>query len=231
MKRFFLATVSALAAAAVTSAAYAADMAGKAPVYKAPAVKPLYDWSGFYLGGHLGYIWGRTHVDEAGVETEHNAATDGVISGVLAGYNWQRGPLVLGVDGDLGWTNAHGTGSSPTVIVTHEPNQYDLNWTTRWRGRLGFAADGWLFYVAGGPALADLSFTEGATTTTTSGGKYWGWSIGGGVEHAFTRHLVGRVEYLYDDFGHKDYTGASGDPYRVSLTSQTVRGALAWKFN
>jgi opacity protein-like surface antigen len=48
---------------------------------------------------------------------------------------------------------------------------------------------------------------------------------------AFTRNLVGRIEYLYDDFGHKDYTGVTGDPYRVSFRGQTVRGALAWKFD
>jgi outer membrane immunogenic protein len=98
---------------------------------------------------------------------------------------------------------------------------------------LGYAADRWLFFVAGGLAIADFEFHEGAVTTTTlppPGGTYVGWSIGGGIEYAFTRNLVGRVEYLYDDFDHKDYTGVDGDPYRVSLTGQTLRGALAWKF-
>jgi opacity protein-like surface antigen len=42
---------------------------------------------------------------------------------------------------------------------------------------------------------------------------------------------VGRIEYLYDDYGHKDYVGVAGDLYRVSLTGQTVRAALAWKFD
>jgi len=42
--------------------------------------------------------------------------------------------------------------------------------------------------------------------------------------------LLGRVEFLYDNFGHKDYVGSDGDPYRVSLTGRTLRGALAWKF-
>jgi outer membrane immunogenic protein len=97
---------------------------------------------------------------------------------------------------------------------------------------LGYAADHWLFFIAGGLAIADFDFHEGAITTTIPqrGGTYVGWSIGGGVEYAFTRNLVGRVEYLYDDFGHKNYIGADGDPYRVSLTGQTLRGALAWKF-
>jgi opacity protein-like surface antigen len=60
------------------------------------------------------------------------------------------------------------------------------------------------------------------------------WLVNGGgadAEMAITRNLVGRVEYLYDDFGHKNYTGVTGDPYRVSFRGQTVRGALAWKFD
>jgi opacity protein-like surface antigen len=63
------------------------------------------------------------------------------------------------------------------------------------------------------------------------GGKYVGWSVGGGIDYAFTRNIIGRIEYLYDDFGHKDYTGSDGDPYRVSLTGHTLRGALTWKLD
>lgn len=216
------------------TAVLATDLPVKAPmVTKAPIAAPRYDWSGYYVGGHLGYIWGRARVEEDGVETEHNASTDGVIGGVLAGYNWQSGPVVFGVEGDFGWTHAHGVGVAITTVTTQAPNNYDLNWTTHARGRVGYAANDWLFYVAGGFALADLDFQEGAITTTQviTGGKYYGWSVGGGVEHAFTHNLVGRVEYLYDDFGHKDYIGVTGDAYRVSLTGQTLRGALAWKFD
>jgi outer membrane immunogenic protein len=68
-----------------------------------PAPAPLpYNWGGLYLGGHVGYLWGRTRVEEEGVVTEPNAAAKGVIGGVLAGYNWQAGPLVFGVEGDFG---------------------------------------------------------------------------------------------------------------------------------
>ena len=98
------------------------------------------------------------------------------------------------------------------------------------RGRAGYAVDNWLFYVAGGLAVADLDFHEGNAASIT-GGKYFGWSIGGGGEFAFTRNLVGRIEYLYDDYGHKDYIGVAGDLYRVSLTGQTLRGAMIWKFD
>jgi outer membrane immunogenic protein len=238
--RFSCVLIAAAATIAFAPVATATDLPVKAPVNaRVPRATPLDDWSGFYLGGHLGHIWGHTRVEDDGVITEHNARTNGVTGGALAGYNWQNGALVLGIDGDFGWSNARGTGSGPppdpdpvVFVTTQAPNIYDLNWTTHVRGRVGYALNDWLFYLAGGFALADLTFQEGAITTAqVSGGKYYGWLVGGGVEHAFTRHLVGRIEYLYDDFGHKDYAGVAGDVYRVFLTGQTVRGALAWKFD
>ena len=94
----------------------AADMPVKAPAPK--AAKLPYDWSGLYLGGHIGYMRGRTRVEEDGVVTEPNAATNGTVGGVLLGYNWQSGPVVFGVEGDFGWTNAHGTGLAVIITTT-----------------------------------------------------------------------------------------------------------------
>src|SRR5262245_55812013 len=54
-----------------------------------PAAVAPYDWSGLYVGGHLGYMWGRTDVDDDGIPFERNARTNGTIGGVMAGYNWQ----------------------------------------------------------------------------------------------------------------------------------------------
>ena len=95
MRRLSVASIAVVSAVALTQVALAADMPVKAPAYKAPIAAPYYDWSEFYVGGHVGYIWGRTRVEEDGVVTEPNASTDGVIGGALAGYNWQNGPWVL----------------------------------------------------------------------------------------------------------------------------------------
>jgi outer membrane immunogenic protein len=261
-------SISIMTAAAVLMAApvaSAADLPVKAsPPMALPVKAPvytLYDWSGFYLGGHVGYFWGHTSVDEDGILAEHNAHTNGVIGGALAGYNVQFGPVVVGIEGDFGWSNAHGTGiivpPPPPAPVVQLPNQYDLNWVGRARGRIGYAFNNWLVFAAGGFSVADFDFREGevqqpdpgggggggvilaptspaasaAQQRLHAGGRYYGWSVGGGVETAITRNLVGRLEFLYDDFGHKDYVGATGNPYRVSLTGETVRGALAWKFD
>jgi outer membrane immunogenic protein len=220
----FLPTLIGLSALVFAQSASAADMPVKAPIAKVAAP---YDWSGFYVGGHFGYLWGKTRVEENGIVTEPGAPTNGAIGGVLVGYAWQSGPLVFGLEGDFGWTHAHGVGFA--VPVT--PNTYDVNWTTHIRGLGGYAVDNWLFFVAGGLAVADLDFHEGDDLFARVGGKYYGWSIGGGAAYAITQNLIVRVEYLYDDYGHKDYVNQFNDVYRVSLTGQTLRGALIWKFN
>jgi outer membrane immunogenic protein len=169
-------------------------------------------------------------------EPTPGAPTNGVIGGVLAGYNWQSGPLVLGIEANIGWTNAVGHGTAVIIITTTTttPNTYKLHWASNFVGKAGYAVGQWLFFATGGLGVADLTFIEGITTTTftpqPSGGKYVGFSVGGGVEYAFTRNLLGRLQYIYDDFGGKTYVAADGGIYRVSLTSQTLRGALSWKF-
>jgi outer membrane immunogenic protein len=213
-----------LATSAIPAAA--ADLPLKAPVYKAPAVSPAYNWSGWYVGGHVGYLWGNTSVWDEGVLIESDASTDGVIGGLLAGVNWQSAAFVFGIEGDFGWTNAHGNGAA--VQVT-ERNLYDLNWTSHFRGRIGYATNNWLLFLAGGLALADFDYTQITTVVSSGGGGvYSGWSIGGGVDYAFSPNWVGRIEYLYDDFGDKNYL-IGGDPYRVELTGQTLRGAIIFR--
>jgi opacity protein-like surface antigen len=174
------------------------------------------------VGPHAGRRRRIGHRAQRGDEWRHRRRA--------AGYNRQAGPGVFGVEGDFGWTDARGTGLVSNPII--QPNTYDVNWTGHVRGRLGYAFNIWLLFVAGGFVVADFNFHEGeAVSTIPSGGRYNGWSIGGGVEVAILRNLIGRIEYLYDVFGSKDYIGVTGDPYRVHFTGQTLRGVLAWKFD
>jgi outer membrane immunogenic protein len=238
--RLVVSAAAALSAIVGMSAASAADLS--APVYtKAPVrVDPAYNWQGFYVGGHVGGIWGRSRVFDDGVLTESGAPTDGVVGGILAGYNWQTGPLVLGVEGDFGWSDAQGHGiiipppPPPPPVVPRGPNSYNLRWDSHIVGKAGFASDRWLIFATGGVAIAGFNFQEGALPPdpppNSISKTYAGFSVGGGVEYAFTQNLLGRLQYIYDDFGGKDYVAVDGGTYHVNLTSQTLRGALAWKF-
>jgi opacity protein-like surface antigen len=233
----FIAAVAVSVIAGV-SAASATDLS--VPVYKkAPVMAdPAYNWSGFYVGAHLGGIWGRSHVVDNGVLTESGAPTNGVVGGILGGYNWQTGPIVLGIEGDFGWSDALGHGviiePPPPPEEPRGPNTYRLRWDSHLVGKAGFASGQWLLFATGGLAIAGFNFQEGVVPSAPPPNgvskTYVGFSVGAGVEYAFTQHLLGRVQYIYDDFGGKDYTAIDGGIYRVNLTSQTVRGALAWKF-
>src|SRR6185436_20170473 len=101
--------VGLMSAAAFGGAAIAADMAR--PVYKAPpaGVLPVaYDWTGFYIGGHVGYGWAEKDWRDAfGLNVSNKA--DGFLGGGQVGFNYQIGQFVLGAEGDFSWTGIKGS--------------------------------------------------------------------------------------------------------------------------
>lgn len=218
-----------VAAGLAAGSATAADI--RTPVYKAPPPARAYDWSGPYIGGHLGYDWGRTRVLDNGVLSEPGAPTNGVVGGMLAGVNWQSGLFVYGVEIDFGGANLRGSGNvnppPPPVVV---PNQYVVNWTGNARGRVGFVIfPTTLIFGAGGLALSGFEFQH-SSTGNNFGAVFPGWTIGGGIDHMFTPNFIGRIEYLYADYGNKTYEVAPGDFYNAAFRAQTLRGAFIWKF-
>ncbi len=121
MKRILIG-ISAVASLIATSA-LAADLPAKAPIYtKAPVyVDPGYDWSGFYVGGNVGYSWGNSSgtqsLTDPGTGTLLNSAAtkfhmDGVIGGGQIGYNWQKDKWVFGLEADIQGSGQAGNGSA-----------------------------------------------------------------------------------------------------------------------
>jgi outer membrane immunogenic protein len=108
-------------AAIVASPVSAADMAVKAP----PPIVEVWNWTGFYIGGNVGYSWGRSDTDltyintvtglpivpPPGSITNASFRMDGFVVGGQAGYNWQTNNWVWGVEGDLQWTDERGRAS------------------------------------------------------------------------------------------------------------------------
>jgi outer membrane immunogenic protein len=233
MKKIYLATGLSLALAvpAMSSHAVAADMSPPRMYTKAtPAASPspAFDWSGFYAGAHLGYDTGRAHVLDNGVLVEDHAPMNGLVGGALAGYNWQTGVFVVGLEGDFGVSGLLGHGSLPPVAL---PNQYNVDFSGNLRGRIGISVlPTTLIYAAGGLAVANFDFRDGSAPVVKTN-MMTGWTVGGGIDQAFNKNLIGRVEYLYSDYGHKDFTLAPDDIYNVGFKTQTVRGALIWKFD
>jgi len=150
----------------VPEEAVASKMVVKAP----PPVALAYNWTGFYLGGHLGIAQGRGHVDFVGTGVTADPYMAGWLAGGQIGYNVQYGPYVVGIEVDASKTNANGTracGSSPGTdaggfSVAFSPLfltcQNALDWITTAAVRLGTTlpwSDRTLLYVKGGGAVAN----------------------------------------------------------------------------
>jgi outer membrane immunogenic protein len=209
------------ATALLATSAVAADLPRKAPAYAPPPLPPPFSWTGFYGGIHAG--WGFTSDSDATVTNNIAGVFDtialsqnsnGVVGGIQVGYNWQFAPnWVVGIEGDFSGTGIQDTtvaaltlgGALGPAGSTHLAER-DVKWLASIRGRLGYAADRWLFYVTGGGAWAGTDFTVGPNLPGTFGlatgsDTISGWTAGGGVEYAFTNNWTGRVEYLFYDLG------------------------------
>src|ERR1043165_8079042 len=103
-KQLLVGVATGAIAVALAGQSFAADMPVKAPRLAPPA---LYNWGGFYVGGHVG--WGRTKFNgtwfgDSGT-TDFAGNGSGVVGGALVGYNWQVNTFVYGLEADVSFLN------------------------------------------------------------------------------------------------------------------------------
>jgi outer membrane immunogenic protein len=227
MRRVLLATVAIAGAAIFSTAASAADLSR--PVYKAPPAGVLpasYDWTGFYIGGHVGYGWSQKGWTD-GFGLNINNDVDGVLGGGQVGFNYQVGQFVFGIEGDFTGTGIRG---STTALGATIDNRVD--WTSTVTGRAGLAFDRWLVYGKGGVAWAGDRYSTNRYTVGTSEIKDTriGWTAGAGVEWAFAPQWSAKAEYNYMDFGSKDYSFAPGFTTNIDQQVHEVKLGVNYKF-
>lgn len=215
----------------------AADAAAAADLrVKAPALKAVYDWTGLYIGAHVGFGRGSSRATLADplIATNRNVF-DGMTGGVQAGYNYRlNSGLLLGVEGDISFPNympsSHVVSSAFTPLSFAEER---WDYFASLRGRLGYASSAWLFYVTGGLAFAGERFLDTPTGGTEEKVLHTrlGWAAGAGVEYAFAPHWTARLEYLYRDFDGAGATFPSGARYSSSMDFHVVRLGLNRKID
>ncbi|WP_157016075.1 outer membrane protein [Mesorhizobium xinjiangense] len=212
--------LSALAVLSVT-AANAADVAPSEAPPPTPGIEvPIFTWTGGYIGLQGGYSWADAQL-ESGAETFGGDFGGGMFGG-FAGYNWQAGPVVFGVEGDASAISNDERFSSSVGDV-----EVGTDYLASLRGRLGYAWDRVMVYGTGGVAFADASangVVNGASLDTSR--DLTGWTVGAGVDYAITNNWVGRVEYRYYDFSNEDF----GDLSNVDLDFNTVSVGISYKF-
>ena len=248
-----------------TGSAMAADLATR-PYAKAPppVVAPVsvYNWTGFYVGVNAGGVFSRSEFDYTASNFFTSAAAigadgttrfnrTGFTGGGQAGYNWQAGKFVLGVEGDINYTDVRSSGSITRATAPGLSLGYTISessksdWLATARVRAGVTGGNALFYVTGGLAVADYNFTQASVfpncpcgvSATISGTKV-GWTAGAGVEYAVSAAWSVKAEYLYVDLGSASFAdnlGAAGFPqasftHNVRLTENIGRFGVNYRW-
>ena len=268
-----------VAAAALTVAGAFAAQAADLPTRKeAPApvfVPPPFTWTGFYIGVNAGGVWSTGNVNNTvfanGFPAFYNYFPTGRISndqsgfigGGQAGYNYQWGSWVFGVETDFDGSSLSKQksyiGPAFTNPLTGNTDWIGLNgkisldWLGSTRGRIGFVAtpdNRLMFYGTGGVAYG--GGTAYANFYDNANGWYWssgsrdssrvGWTVGGGVEYAWTNNIIIGAEYLYFNLGSKNfvalpnvyasnYFGASVyTTTHVNFEGSVARARISYKF-
>jgi outer membrane immunogenic protein len=204
------------------SAAFAADIPRL--VTKARPLPHVTNWAGLYAGINGG----------AGFDTSNFANADakirarGALIGGTAGYNFQRGRMVWGIEGDLAWTDAHG-GVACGAFFCEAKN----NWLGTVRGRAGRAFDRWLPYFTAGVAAGHVETSSTNPATLPASETKIGWVAGLGVEHAFAPNWSAKLEYLYvclGRIGGGSVCTTSTTSDNISIKQSVVRLGINYKF-
>jgi outer membrane immunogenic protein len=213
MKRFLTVGCVAAVLAATPVAAQAADAAR--PIYRTPA-GVVYDWTGFYVGGHVGGGW-----------TGGDDGQSGFVGGGQVGFNYQVGQWVLGVEGDIAATSIKDSASVtvfvPGVGTGFAHGEASLDWISTFAARFGWTSDRWLVYGKLGGAWAHVSADafasmNGLTASASLDKTFSGWMLGVGSEYALRDNWSVKLEYnmldFGNDFGDKVHVLKGGVNYR-----------------
>lgn len=247
-----------LAMAATMGQSAAADIpARQAALPPAPVMTqlPVFTWTGFYIGANAGWVGGARNRNSVfvtppgtGLSNIGGRGNEGFAGGLQAGYNWQAGNLVVGIETDIQslLSGRHRAGPALLPDGTTASGRTSNAWYGTLRPRVGYAFDRTLLYVTGGLAYGGGKYTlntvdgGGNTAALNSSGIRTGWALGAGAEYAFSRNWSGKLEYLYVDLGNQRMAGAVFTPAGVAtgttITSNrenafhTIKAGINYRF-
>lgn len=229
MKKFLLSASAIVAVAAASTSAFAADLPArtytKAPVYTAPAV--VYNWTGFYIGGHVGGAFGDSNslIGDSGR----------FMGGVQGGFDYQFATnWVLGIEANYSWMGSNNTGlqfSNGTIV---SGNNDQLGSVT---GRLGYTWGPTMLYAKGGYAWRgnnDIFISPAPVAAAViDGNSKSGYTVGGGLEYMFTPNWSGKIEYQYYNFGNTTIASTNIPGSGVASFNNdehTIKAGLNYRF-
>jgi len=217
-------------------------------------------WDGPYAGVYAGYAFGRAEATEPFDSNtgffynitgrSYGLDANGALGGFTAGYNWQRGAWVAGIEGEIGYLGLDGKGIDPNGTALGTPDtetRFRSDFHAALNARLGADVGRVLIYVKGGGTLLNARAstvdpcvqppaTCGTTTLSMHGSKVMlGWTAGGGAEWRIGPRWTAKFDYSYFDFGSIETSGPSstaGEFYRqrIDVTAHTIKLGLNYRF-
>ncbi|ARQ02755.1 outer membrane protein [Pseudorhodoplanes sinuspersici] len=221
MKALFIGS-KAVAVASIATSAWASDLPTKAPVWYSPDVVAPYNWSGFYLGANLGGRWANGTLTIPG--NSLYGGTTAFIAGGQAGYNFQAGHLLFGIEGDF-----DGAIFNRPPLPVPTLGSVSQRWMASMAGRVGYVKDRWLVYgkVGGGWAHHDISVNVPGLGWSESSTKS-GLLLGGGIEYGFKPHWTVKLEYNHLSL--PSWTSATFPAVSLDRDIQTIKAGINYKF-
>lgn len=232
MRKMSAAAAAAVVAVCLGGAALAGDSAQSG-----------FNWSGFYAGGQIGYSWTTADHDARWSKSEtYNMSNkiDGLAGGLYAGINFhQPRNVVLGIEADVTWRDQPDRAKEiyaygyPTGGTSHA----EVDWSVGVRGRIGYAIDRVLPYLAVGVAAQNGRFGYGWDVSGNKDGNFSrdtlvGLTLGAGVDYAIRDNLIARIDYRYGTFDKKTvYVGGNPDaPAKIDMDTHDLFFGVAYKF-
>ncbi len=220
------------------SSAYSADV-NNGPV--SPVYLPTFTWTGLYIGADFGYTLGDYTAEVNGnINNSVNFFDydiEGFAAGAQLGYTWQKEEFIIGLEGDFGYLGAEAEEDfrDDDLAVT-EFGAYGML-----SGRLGLANNRSMLYLKTGLVVAQVETTVGDTdnngafnaqNSSTLDDVFFGYTVGGGVEHAISSNWTVKAEYLFFDFDPETSLTNDGQNTAVNHNAElhTVKVGLNYKF-
>ena len=244
MLRLLRVAVFASAALMISGIAHAADL-GRPPPAPPPqpvfVPPPVYNWTGFYIGGNAGVAWTQGDLSDSFGNSFSNSQNAVFTGGGQIGANYQINWLVVGVEADFDWLANNNNSSNAIAGVQVSAND---RWITTLAGRVGVAANNWLFYAKGGGGWVGVNnFTltnvpTGGSISFSNSNSNSGWLAGAGIEWGFAPNWTARIEYDFLGLNNKNFTVPAGSPFLngdvISINNrdiQTLTVGVNYLFN
>jgi outer membrane immunogenic protein len=230
MRKILFAAIAVTALAALPAAA--ADLGprynNRVPAYAAP----IYTWTGFYVGAHLGGVFGGNDNFNGLALTKNDAR---LMGGVQAGVDWQfAGNWVIGAEGQYSWLSSN---NANAVFPGGYAYANDLRGLGSITARFGYSFGPALVYVKGGYAFADnretVTLGGAPVPFLLSYGHTNGWTVGGGAEYMFAPSWSVKAEYQYYNFGDSSFVAPTAlAPFGTFHNDEhSLKAGVNYRFN